>query len=654
MIAVVTVVMAGDVPTGAPRAMTARDAGSSQDAAALSLRCDESNSSGDFVHTVAWESDAQLRRLPPASPAVVSTVRRLPSVSSAAAARSDLPALRIAAQIRGPAQNSPPPSKAPAQPLPPPVAGDDPRSWELERHGPADWWAAHVARPLRTDVPTQAVSVEMLVLEALRHSPQIQALSDRPVIQETALLEAAGAFDFVAFAESRFDRASDPVGDLLTTGGPPRFRQVYTTLSSGLRKTTVFGSQFEIEQQLGLKNNNSRFFVPTQQGSARLVLGFEQPLLSGAGRAYNRGAIVLAQISSEMAWDDFIAELNQYLVDVADAYWELYRSRAAYLQKQRWHQQASEILAELESRREIDALNTQLARARAAVAARRSELVRAAAEVSNAQTRIHALVYDRPIQHVPPSELIPTESPGSQFVPVALDDALVTAMQHRPEVDRAMQEIEASRVRLNLSRNELLPALDFVAETYVAGLQGDWELGRAYADQFSRGEPGYSVGLVFEYPLGNRAATARYTRRQLEQRRLVKEFQATVQMLQAEVEIAVREVETAYGELQGRREAMQAARVDVQYLTERWRWLPGDDRSASFLLSDLLDAQDRLALEQNAYLDAQVAYSLALLELKRKTGTLLQSEQIDIRRGERDGLPALLLDKPPVTQPHVP
>ncbi|MEQ8786458.1 MAG: TolC family protein [Pirellulaceae bacterium] len=509
-------------------------------------------------------------------------------------------------------------------------------------------------QPLKPDTPAQPVSVEFLVLEALRRSPQIQAISDLPVIQEMSVLESAAEFDFTAFAASKFDRASDPVGDLLTTGGPPRFRQENTTLSAGLRKKTTLGGRIEAEQQLGLKDNNSRFFVPPQQGNTRLTLSFEQPLLNGAGRAYNNGAIVLAQINSQVAWDEFITELNQQLVQVAAAYWELYRSRAAFLQKRRWYEQAQAILAELESRREIDALDTQLARARSAVASRRSALIRAGAEISNAQTRIHALVYDQPLQNAPDTELVPVEAPASQFVPFSSEDALATAMQHRAEVDRAVREIEAARLRLSLSRNELWPVLDFVAETYVAGLQGDYQLARSYADQFSRGEPGYSVGLVFEYPLGNRAANARFTKRQLEERRLIKQFQGTVQMLQADVDIAVREVATTFRELQAKRQAMQAALVDVQYLTERWRLLPGDDRSASFLLSDVLDAQDRLALEQIGYLDAQVAYSLAMLELKRQTGTLLQSERIGIRRGERDGIPALLLETPGPSPPAQP
>ena len=208
-----------------------------------------------------------------------------------------------------------------------------------------------------------------------------------------------------------------------------------------------------------------------------------------------------------------------------------------------------------------------------------------------------------------------------------------------------MQEIQAAHVKLDVSENELLPVLNFVAETYVSGLQGSSEIGQAYANQFSQGEPGYSVGLTFEVPWGNRAARMQVARRKLEQRRLISRFEATMQSLRADVEIALREVETSHREMQARLESMRAAQVDVQYLLERWRLLPGDDRSASFLLEDLLDAQDRLTTEEGRYLDSQVAYAISSLNLKRETGILLRSERIEPQRAVAGGLPQLIVDQ---------
>ena len=92
---------------------------------------------------------------------------------------------------------------------------------------------------------------------------------------------------------------------------------------------------------------------------------------------------------------------------------------------------------------------------------------------------------------------------------------------------------------------------------------------------------------------------------------------------------------------------MMAAEEDVAYLEKRWRILPGEDRSAALVLEDLLDAQLRAAVEQNSYAQAQVNHMLALVELKRAMGTLLQYEQISLVRTCQDCLPDLMLSKTP-------
>jgi outer membrane protein len=109
-----------------------------------------------------------------------------------------------------------------------------------------------------------------------------------------------------------------------------------------------------------------------------------------------------------------------------------------------------------------------------------------------------------------------------------------------------------------MSAHELLPVLNLVLESYVAGLQGESNIGRAWADQFSVGEPSYTVGLQFEAPVGNNVARARHRRRQLELRQLRSQFSAALETLMLEVETAVREVDTSYAEMQAKYRAMVA------------------------------------------------------------------------------------------------
>jgi outer membrane protein TolC len=110
---------------------------------------------------------------------------------------------------------------------------------------------------------------------------------------------------------------------------------------------------------------------------------------------------------------------------------------------------------------------------------------------------------------------------------------------------------------------------------------------------------------------------------------LTHRFNALVANMRAEVEVAVREVNTTYRETGSRQIAMTAAEAEVNFMTRRYELLPGDDRAASFLLGDLLTAQDRLSNEEFAFVESQIAYAISLAQLKRVTGMLLQYELME-------------------------
>ena len=142
-------------------------------------------------------------------------------------------------------------------------------------------------------------------------------------------MEAQADFDPRAFMESKFVRTSDPVGNVLTTGGPSRFRDHDWDYTAGVRKRTRFGGTLELAQQFGYQDNNSDFFRPRQQGTARLALSFTQPILRGRGRVYNSSLVVLAEIDAGMAWDQLSAQLQEHLLEVTHTYWGLYLGRAS-------------------------------------------------------------------------------------------------------------------------------------------------------------------------------------------------------------------------------------------------------------------------------------------------------------------------------------
>ncbi len=105
----------------------------------------------------------------------------------------------------------------------------------------------------------------------------------------------------------------------------------------------------------------------------------------------------------------------------------------------------------------------------------------------------------------PALELVPSEQPNPEFIDVSQQDAIVTALEYRPEIDEATRQLKSAQLQVSISQHELLPLLDVVTETYVSGLQAGRDLATSWSNQFQVGEPSYTVGLELEIPLHNRA-----------------------------------------------------------------------------------------------------------------------------------------------------
>ncbi len=502
------------------------------------------------------------------------------------------------------------------------------------------WWESTATAPFELSPSSIVVDGDSLILETLRHSYRISALNENICIARTGITRAAADFDPTAFVESKFLRTSVPTGSDLDAGSNvDRLREEDFSFSGGVRRKLQTGAEFEIGQQIGLRDSSSQFFTPNNQGNSRLTLSFNQPLLNGAGRAFNRSLIVLAKLDTQIANEAATTAIQNHLLSVQESMWNLYYQRASLLLRIRHLNQAKSIHDWLEKRQDLDALQSQLKRAEAAIATRNSELARAVTSIRNAEDQLRMLVNSPELTSDKTAEIIPVRPPSLALVPVSLEDAVVTALQQRSEMNEVARELDTARVRLNVAQNELLPMLDLVLETYFSGLRGSQDIGRAWIDQFSVGEPSYSAGLRFEVPLQRRAAKANILRRQAELRKLASRLSETIAKLHAEVAAAVREVETSHRELGARYVAMVSAQEYVELISNRWRELPGDGYSANSLLEDLLDAQDRLLLEEVGFARAQIDYTLSTSRLKRATGTLLQIEPIGSAPGAVPSVP---------------
>ncbi|MEL7498137.1 MAG: TolC family protein [Planctomycetota bacterium] len=513
------------------------------------------------------------------------------------------------------------------------------------------WWKTVMQTQLRENSTPQMIETNALVFHTLQQSPRIKALSQNPLIRELQVDEAEAEFDPTSFLRTQFQDRVDPVGDnLSTTNDGTNFLDDHIwTGDLGVRRKLETGASYELSQRLGFRNSNSAFFNPQDQGTATLALNVTQPLLRGRGRYYNRSQILIAQKTTGVAWNTFQTELQDEIQKTVEAYWRLYYDRSVYLQKQRNVERAQKILATLQGRASLDSLPSQIARARSAVLSRKTDLANARRDIRNSETEIRRLIADQDWQASQLVEMLPAELPVIDGPKFEIAQVITTALENRTEIKETLQRVRIAAVQRDISSNELLPELSLLMGTYVSTLQGDSQIGDAFVDQFAGGgvKPGYSVGLEFEVPIGNRSARSRLTQRKLQLTKLKSEVDETMQNVVAESQIALRRVHSARETIVAATEAIVAAKMDLDQNSGRWEsfaLVEGDiaeGQTPTTILDQLLDSQERLTAAELVYAQAEMELKTAETALQRTMGTLLIQRNVNFGTAEIDGQPVV-------------
>ena len=308
------------------------------------------------------------------------------------------------------------------------------------------WWDGHVTNSLRNQQPL-AADVHTLLFLALQHSNNIKIAKRDPLIRETAVQEADSSFDWVRYLDTAWNDTSAPIGNSLTAGGTAtRLNENVFTGTGGLRRLTRYGGILDVSQRFGWQDSNSLFLVPDDQATSQFTISYTHPLLRGSGFAYNNSLVFLAQLDSKVAQQEFLAVLQDELLEITRNYWALYLERATLSHQMRLFLKTQEIYQALEARQGIDTQRTQLITAASALENRRADLIRARTAVTNAETRLRGLINAPELANTDVAELVPVELPVATAYPVDFQTEIQTALQYRPEVLAAIRQVKGQPV----------------------------------------------------------------------------------------------------------------------------------------------------------------------------------------------------------------
>jgi len=495
-------------------------------------------------------------------------------------------------------------------------------------------WSAGVRQPFWSGGDKVRQDLVQVYGNALTYSNTIKVFSDLPLIRETAIQEADGEFDWRAFGEVKYGHVDEPTPSELTTGFTGRLLEDLGQADYGLRKKTASGAEVSFSNRLNLLESNSNFVNPNPQSGSELVFSMVQPLLRGGGYAYNRARLKVAQLEVGLGTAEYLRSLETHLIEVNKAYWEVYLSRAAFLQKQSLVAETKGLVEQLEQRQGVDAEATrsELLRARSSLSQRQAALIRSEMAIRNSEERLRALVNDPDFAIGGGGEFIPLTRPVLSRPASDVKETALASLYHRAEVVQSFYQLQAAGIRRDVQKKDSKPELNLMFEGRVSGIDEGDDIGGAMHDQFAHGT-GWNIGLGYEQSLERNLEIARIKRREYEFRQQINQLRGTIDQVLLDSVTTYRELMTAYREMQGRYQSVLASREEVKGLKERLDVDTNTEgQTVGYQLQLILDALDRNHVAEEQFLVSMVLYNSAFANVERAKGTLLEYYDIEVSR----------------------
>jgi outer membrane protein TolC len=479
----------------------------------------------------------------------------------------------------------------------------------------------------------QLLSLQEALFRGLERNFDLQAERlNIPIGREDVTAEAA-RFDPVADAAvsgtgERTPTAADSFDDAYA-----RRRQYAAT--AGLSKDFRTGLDARMALETSRLSSNTSAVGLDPEYRTFLFLDFTQPLLRDFGKTVNTTDLRIADQRLQQARFGYLDQAQRLAEAIELAYFELARAHEILRLRIESRELARELLEGNRDKFEAGIVPiTEVQEAETAVAARDEQVVFARQQMETAVNRLKDLLevgHDHPLAAV----LLVTESlPGTEQTWPPLETALAVALVERPDLERQRLEIVSRDIRLAFFQNQKLPRLDLEASLGVNGLAGELESPGTRGARANRGDYWHSVdqaasgdgyawftGLRFDYPLGNRAAEARYRRAGHEKRQALYALKGLENSVETEVRNALTAVERGYERVQVAERFQQLADITLSQEMERLREGLTDTFRVLDFQDDIIEARVRKA-------NALVDFNQGLTSLFRSMGANLERRGI--------------------------
>lgn len=477
-----------------------------------------------------------------------------------------------------------------------------------------------------TNTPTISMNLHRVIHGTVQNNLTLQIARLVPAVDDALITQAQAVFDATFFATidwQKLDSAQPPVAGTTNAALSPNQSET-TTSSLGIRKTLTTGGSVALQQEIVRNYRSSTLYNTNRWYTSGMLLNIEQPLLRNFGTDVNTAQIELNVSSRKQSLEDLRSQLLSAVHNAESAYWALVLARQNLLIQERLLERTIKDRDQIEKRSVLDASPAIITEANSFVEERRADVIRAQNTVRAASDALKQLLNDPNLPVSDETLIVPLDVPVDAPMQVSLLDAISTAMQHRPELRKALLEIDDAAVRQRVADNQRLPVLNLSASLRFNGV------GNSTPDTLdSAGEAkliDYLISGQFEAPIGNRAAEALYAQRKIERRASVINYQNQAQSVVLQIKNAQRDLITAYRVIGAEQASRRAA-------AENLRALEAQEEAGAALTPEFLDLklrrQEALANAEAREIQAVVDYNIAISAYYQAMGTLLERNGIN-------------------------
>ncbi|MBC8406773.1 MAG: TolC family protein [Planctomycetes bacterium] len=472
--------------------------------------------------------------------------------------------------------------------------------------------------PVGTDEQSQALAenanvmpmrLQDLVLLVSQNAPAIRQARLAALGGEGGVVESGGIFDPVFFADLTYSYAEQPTSGIFSTFFPETETKTWTA-NQGIRGMLLSGATYSVNLREQTTNAN---YLATDQADVSLSGNFTQPLLRGGWELVNEFNRRTAELNRDKGYESVRQTSVDTVQAAIDAYWDLTFAIEDVKVKEFGLSLAEAQRKETEARFRVGSVaEVEVVQTLAQIASRTDALLTARNTVKQAQDRLRLLVfgleeasewdiYFQPISDVP--EAVSTD--------LVWQDAFATALEQRSDLVQLALDLQQADLAWKVATKNTDPRLDLVLNGNSNGQ--DERIGSAFTPVGQIEYPGYSIGLVFELPFGNRTYMGAEQRLRASYLLAQQQLKDTEKTVASEVRDAVRSVNYLAQRVEATAKSSFVAERQLDAEQRRLR----EGVSTNF---QVLSFQNDLLTAKTTELGARIAYAKAVTRLKTVQG----------------------------------